>query len=58
VIFNTACPAYSRGLLSRKADACVHKSSDLDELKQAIRDLLSLRRQLDRDARASSVPGR
>jgi two-component system OmpR family response regulator len=55
VIFNTACPAHSRGLLSRQADACVNKSSDLDELKRAIRDLLALRRQLDRDARASSL---
>lgn len=55
VIFNTACPAYSRGLLSRQADACVRKSSDLDELKQAIRDLLSLRGQMEKDARASSA---
>jgi two-component system response regulator (stage 0 sporulation protein F) len=58
VIFNTTCPSYSKGLLSRKADVCVHKSSDLDGLKQAIRDLLSLRRQLDRDAGDSSLPER
>ncbi|MBM3789642.1 MAG: response regulator [Acidobacteria bacterium] len=44
VVFNTAYGCFRDNFLSWLADAYVDKSSDLDELKQAIRNLLSTRK--------------
>ncbi len=44
IIFNTAFPQYRENFMTWGADAYVMKSSDLSELKQAIRQVLERRK--------------